>query len=168
VDVRVIPASHDDRSTLRRLLQLYLHDFSEVLQRVPDRDGTFSYPHLDAYWIDEWRKPFLITADGHVAGFALVRTVSVVTGSTDVADMAEFFVVRGLRRYGVGRAAAQALFARFAGTWEIRVIEDYAAARAFWLSVINAAARATPERSSWVNDDGLRFDVFRFETAATG
>ena len=168
MQVEIIPAGSADRSRLRNLLQLYLHDFSEVLPIVPNRDGTFSYPHLDAYWIDDWRKPFLITADGHLAGFALVRTVSVVTGSADVADMAEFFVVRGLRRHGVGRAAAQALFARFAGIWEIRVIEDYAAARAFWLSVINAAARATPERSSWVNDDGLRFDVFRFETAATG
>jgi predicted acetyltransferase len=160
----VIPASPDDRGTLRNLMQLYLHDFSEVLQYAPDRDGTFRYPHLDAYWIDEWRKPFLITADGDIAGFALVRTMSVVTRSADVTDMAEFFIVRGLRRHGVGREAARLLFARFDGTWEIRVIEHYTAARAFWLSVINGAAQRPPERLSWVNDEGLRFDVFRFET----
>ena len=165
VDVRVIPASRDDRSTLRHLLQLYLHDFSEVLPRAPDRDGTFPYPHLDAYWIDEWRKPFLITADGEIAGFALVRTMSLVTGSVGVADMAEFFVVRGLRRHGVGRTAAHLLFAKFPGTWEVRVIDHYAAARAFWLSAINQAAQKPAERVSWANDDGLRFDVFRFETA---
>ena len=164
--VEVVPAANADRTTLCNLLQLYLHDFSEVLQRAPDRDGTFSYPHLDAYWQDDWRKPFLITADGQLAGLALVRTKSVVTGATDIADMAEFFVVRGLRRQGVGRAAARLLFARFHGTWEIRVIDHYAAAQAFWLSVITDAAQGVPERVSWVNDDGLRFDVFRFETAA--
>jgi predicted acetyltransferase len=164
--VQVIPASVEDRTTLRNLMQLYLHDFSEVLTRAPDRDGAFPYPHLDAYWTDEWRKPFLITADDDVAGFALVRTVSVVTGSAGVADMAEFFVVRGLRRCGVGRAAARRLFAEFPGTWEVRVIEHYAAARAFWSAAINDAAQGPAERSSWVNDEGLRFDVFRFETAA--
>jgi predicted acetyltransferase len=168
VDVRVIPASRDDRTKLRNLMQLYLHDFSEVLQYAPDRDGSFSYPHLDAYWKDDWRKPFLITADGHLAGFALVRTASVVTGSAEVADMAEFFVVRGLRRQGVGRAAAHLLFGKFHGTWEVRVIDHYAAARSFWLSVINDAAQGPVERLSWANDDGQRFDVFRFETAATG
>lgn len=164
--VQVIPASAEHQPTLRNLLQLYLHDFSEVLTRAPDRDGTFPYPYLDAYWTDEWRKPFLITADDEVAGFALVRTVSVVTGSAGVADMAEFFVVRGLRRHGVGRAAAHLLFARFHGTWEVRVIDHYPAAQAFWSTVIDDAAEGPAERSSWVNDEGLRFDVFRFETAA--
>jgi len=150
---------------LRNLLQLYLHDFSEVLPRAPDRDGTFPYPHFDAYWIDDWRKPFLITADGEGAGFALVRTKSVVTGFEGVADMAEFFVVRGLRRHGVGRAATHLLFAMFPGTWEIRVIECYAAARAFWLSAIDDVADGPPERLNWVNDHGLQFDVFRFVIA---
>jgi len=164
--VQVIPASAEDRTTLRNLLQLYLYDFSEVLPRAPDPDGTFPYPHLDAYWTDEWRKPFLITADDDVVGFALVRTVSVVTGSAGVADMAEFFVVRGLRRHGVGRAAAHLLFARFHGTWEVRVIEHYAAARAFWSAIIADATNGASERTSWVNDEGLRFDVFRFDTAA--
>ena len=163
--VQVIPATTADRTTLRNLLQLYLHDFSEVLTRAPDRDGTFPYPHLDAYWTDEWRKPFLITADDEVAGFALVRTVSVVTGSAGVSDVAEFFVVRGLRRHGVGRAAAHLLFARFPGAWEVRVIDHYAAAHAFWSAAIGDAAQSAVERSSWVNDDGLRFDVFRFDTA---
>lgn len=88
--VHVIPAASTDRMTLHNLLQMYLHDFSDVLPRAPDRDGMFPYPHLDAYWTDDRRRPFLITADGQLAGFALVRTTSVVTGSADVADMAEF------------------------------------------------------------------------------
>jgi predicted acetyltransferase len=165
MDVQIIPATSEDRPTLRNLLQLYLHDFSEVLPRAPDRDGTFPYPHLDAYWIDDWRKPFLITADGEVAGFAFVRTQSVVTGADGIADMAEFFVVRGLRRHGVGRAAARLLFARFPGTWEVRVIEHYAAARAFWVAAIEQAAQSPPEQSNWVNEHGVRFEVFRFDTA---
>ena len=162
--VQAIPATREDRTALRNLMQLYLHDFSEVLTRAPDRDGTFPYPHLDAYWIDDWRRPFLITADDEVAGFALVRTTSAITGASGITDMAEFFVVRGLRRHGVGRTAARLLFATFPGTWEIRVIEHYAAARAFWTAAINDAAQGAVERSSWVNDDGVRFEVFRFET----
>jgi predicted acetyltransferase len=162
--VQVIPAASADRLTIRNLLQLYLHDFSEVLTRAPDRDGTFPYPHLDAYWTDEWRKAFLITADDDVAGFAFVRAKSAVTGASGVTDMAEFFVVRGLRRHGIGRAAARLLFATFPGTWEIRVIEHYVAARAFWTAAINEATQSAIERSNWVSDDGLQFDVYRFDT----
>jgi predicted acetyltransferase len=162
--VHITPATSGDQPVLRNLLQLYLHDFSELLGATPDSCGLFDYPHFDAYWTDAGRKPFLLDADGRVAGFAFVRTASVLTGATEIADMAEFFVVRGLRRRGVGRAAASALFARFPGKWEVRVMERHAAALAFWSAVIDDVAHGRTERLGWVNDGGVRFSVFRFET----
>ena len=50
--------------------------------------------------------------------------------------MAEFFVLRGERRRGIGRAAALALFERFGGRWEVAQLRDNGPARAFWRTVI--------------------------------
>ena len=50
--------------------------------------------------------------------------------------MAQFFVMRGYRREGVGRTAATILFDRHPGPWEVRVIEENLPAEAFWRSVI--------------------------------
>ncbi len=158
MDVEVVPATRADQPVLRHLLQLHLHDFSEILGTMPSADGLFSYPYLEHYWADSARRPFLLKADNQLAGFALVRTGSLLTGAPGVSDMTEFFVLRGLRRRGVGRAAANALFKRLPGTWEVRVVEHYASALAFWYATITAA-----ERLTWSNDGGLRFTVFRFK-----
>jgi len=91
-----------DKPTLWRLLQLYLHDFSEFLPTDLGPDGEFEYPYFDAYWTELGRAPLVIEAGGHLAGFALVR-------SGVPNDLAEFFVLRRYRRQGVGRQAVAAV-----------------------------------------------------------
>ena len=49
--------------------------------------------------------------------------------------MCEFFVVRAARGHGVGRAAADALFALYPGAWEIPFQEENAVAARFWRRV---------------------------------
>jgi predicted acetyltransferase len=55
--------------------------------------------------------------------------------------MFEFFVVRAVRARGVGRAAAEALFALHPGAWEIPFQEENATAARFWRGVAAGAAR---------------------------
>ena len=55
--------------------------------------------------------------------------------------MFEFFVVRAMRGQGVGRAAAEALFALHPGIWEIPFQEENPAAARFWRGVAAHAAR---------------------------
>jgi predicted acetyltransferase len=127
--VEVIEAAADDQPVVRRLLELYLHDFSLFTGADVDRDGRFGYPYLDAYWRDSDRKPFLFRVDGRWAGFALVRT-----GVPH--DMAEFFIMRKYRRGGVGSAAARDLFARFPGAWQVRQMRANVDATSFWRRAI--------------------------------
>ena len=58
--------------------------------------------------------PLLIRRDGKLAGFALVNAVT-HSGRAADRNMAEFFIVRKHRRSGIGRAAAQKIFSRYAG-----------------------------------------------------
>jgi len=128
-EIKVLEARLADKPVVRRLLELYLHDFSELTDADVDRRGRFGYPYLDLYWTEPERRPFLFRVAGHWAGFALVRT-----GTPH--DMAEFFVVRKYRRTGVGVVAAHHLFDRFPGEWQVRQMRANTGATAFWRRAI--------------------------------
>ena len=121
----VVDASETDRPVLRRLIELYRHDFSEFDDTDVDSHGEFGYRYLDHYWTEPDRHAFLIRCDGRWAGFALVR-------SGDPHDMAEFFVMRKYRRSGVGREAAREVLHRFPGRWTVRQLLTNPAATEFW------------------------------------
>lgn len=142
-------------------MELYLHDFSEILGLTPGNDGRFGYP-LAPYWSDAGRSPFLIRADGQPAGFVLVSLGSQVTGDPNVFDVAEFFVVRGVRRHGVGLATALRVFASFPGTWEVRVIEQNVGALIFWERAVSAFTKGRFESIAWRSERGRNFRVYRF------
>jgi predicted acetyltransferase len=56
----------------------------------------------------------------------------------DSADfrLAEFYVAKSARRLGVGREAAELIFNRFSGSWEIIEILRNQPAVAFWRDVV--------------------------------
>ena len=162
----LVNATPADRGRLENLLQLYLHDFSEIVRNAPQDDGRYPYPYLDAYWRDPGRYPFLIRADGQLAGFAFVARGSRVSGDATIFDMAEFFVVRGFRRGGVGDAAAAHAFSSFVGTWEVRVMEKNVGAQSFWERVVSSFTLGRFEDCTWISERGTNFRVFRFSSAA--
>ena len=153
--IEVIPASPDQEPILANLLELYAHDFSEFYDIGLGSDGKFGYPHLPLYWTEAGRHPFLIKVDGQLAGLALVKRTE--TGW----DMAEFFVVRGHRRHGIGTDAAHAVWRRFPGLWEVRVMESNRKALPFWERAISAfVGKPTPSVS--LEKGGRQWRVFSF------
>ena len=100
------PASPNERALLENLAQFYSYDFSEVLDMHVDEHGRFGKVDLAAYWIDDWKHPFLLRVADKLAGFALISERSKITDERGVFDMTEFFVLRRFRHQGVGRAAA--------------------------------------------------------------
>jgi len=135
--VSLVPVTQPSRVALDNLMQLYVHDWSELLSLDVGPDGRFGAPSLDPYFREDDHHPFLIEVDGHLAGFVLVVARSRITGTVGVHDMAEFFVLRRYRRQGVGLAAAAAAFARFAGRWEVRQRDENVAATSFWRRAID-------------------------------
>jgi predicted acetyltransferase len=67
----------------------------------------------------------------------LVKRGSEVSNLEAVWDMAEFFVIRGYRRRGVGIAVAHQLWRRFPGIWEVRVMESNHSAHPFWTRAVS-------------------------------
>ena len=129
VALLVSPVPLEDKDTVDQLLELYLHDLSKFTGANVSSRGRYGYRYLDDYWTDADRHPFLIRVDNLLAGLAFVRS-----GSPH--DMAEFFVMRKYRRQGVGHDAAQVLFARFPGDWQVRQLAANTSATKFWRAVI--------------------------------
>lgn len=140
--VTVHEATLADTSILRRLMQLYQYDFSEIEETDLDEHGVFAYRYLDHYWTEPGRHPFLVRADGQLAGFALVNAHTYLDDTDQ--SLAEFFILRRYRRAGVGRSAAFEVFSQFSGLWEVRVTEANHTAQSFWHSVISAYIDSEP------------------------
>ena len=145
-EVSLQVATTRDAALLANLLELYIHDLSEIFPIEPGPDGRFGYDRLPLYWSEpERRFPFLIRAAGRVTGFALVTRGSPASDDPNALDVAEFFVLRRYRRSGVGQRAAEKLWDRLPGVWTVRVSEGNQRGLPFWSSVIsgytNSAAK---------------------------
>jgi len=136
--VTLEPASPDRAPLLSNLLALYMHDMSEIFAVEVGADGRFVYDKLPLYWSEpERRFPFLIRSGGKLAGFALVTRGLSGDDAPELLDVAEFFVLRGYRRSGVGREAALLLFGRLPGRWIVRVSEGNRGGVPFWRSTVH-------------------------------
>ena len=138
--LEIVPAAREQEPILENLLELYAHDFSEFHDLAIGEDGRFGYRPLPLYWSEPNRHPFLIRIDGNLAGLVFVKKGSDVSGNEMVWDMAEFFIVRGYRRHGIGTQAAHEVWRQFPGPWEVRVMEANVAAQHFWAAAISQFA----------------------------
>jgi len=161
--IEVIPASPNQESILANLLELYAHDFSEFHNVELGADGRFGYKHLSLYWCEPHRHPFLVRMDGKLGGFVLVKRGSEISSDDTVWDMAEFFILRGYRRRGMGTQTAHEVWQRFSGLWEVRVMESNNSAHQFWARAIAAFVGETIH-SVLVEKHGRRWRVFSFES----
>jgi len=163
--VKLDPAIASDSPLLSNLLQLYIHDLSDVFPEVElGYDGRYGYDRLPLYWSDAQRRfAFVIRCDGRPAGFALATRGSPAVPDPDVLDVAEFFIIRRHRRAGVGRAAASLLWNLLPGKWTVRVLEQNSTALAFWRDVVAEYSKGTATESK-LSAPPNNWRVFFFET----
>lgn len=159
-------ATPSDAAVIANLLELYLYDLSPAFPRIElGADGRFGYEKLPLYWTEPGRRfPFLIRFRTRVAGFALATRGSPMSDDPEVFDVAEFFVLRGYRRHGVGQRAAFLLWDRHPGRWIVRVSEGNAGALPFWTEIV---AKYTGGRATTFTRPGdpHNWRVFSFESA---
>ncbi len=167
--VQIGRAQADEAPTLARLMQLYLHDFSEFAPLGSPYgelagDGLFVYPHLDLYWVEPGREPLLVRINGRLAGFVLVGDWSASGRPVDFA-IAEFFVARKYRRRGIGTEIARQVIDARPGKWEVAVLSVNQPALAFWrqaLPQIHSGAIDMIESTS----ERWNGPIFRFSSDA--
>jgi predicted acetyltransferase len=163
IGVELIQARAEHRHILENLLQLYIHDFSELVPVDVGDDGRYVYEKLPLYWSDDSRLPFLARVDGNLSGFALVAKISEDSGDREAYDMPEFFVLRRYRRRGIGCELAEKVWLRFPGKWQIRVMARNVGGVKFWASSI-AKFTGRAAECAFREVDGKTWHVFSFDS----
>jgi predicted acetyltransferase len=167
--VAIDQAAASEASIIANLLQLYIHDFSELFAGSSrcdlDDDGLY---RPDIPLADWWRLPghvpLLLRVDGRLAGFALINAHGHSGAAVD-RNVAEFFIVRKYRRTGIGTAAAQAIFTRYPGQWEAGVMRANTGAAQFWQRTIAGHPGVGAITSEDCRDDRWNGTIFRFAIA---
>lgn len=133
--LRLTKATVEQKSLVRNLMNMYLHEVSEYREMELDEEGNFPFPDLSCYWVEPDRRPYLIMVKGKCAGFVLVKDIESLTGHT-IHTVPEFFLLNSYRGLGIGEEIARMVFDGHHGLWQIAVPEDNAVARTFWKRVI--------------------------------
>ena len=162
-DIQLEIALREESPILANLLELYAHDFSEFHALDIGPEGRFGYKSLPLYWSESNRHPFLIWFNDMLAGFALAKRGSEISDNREVWDMAEFFVLRGCRRNKIGTLAAQEVWRRFPGLWEVRVMESNPSAIFFWNLAISDFMRE-PVQPVRIEKDGKVWQLYSFRS----
>jgi predicted acetyltransferase len=163
--ISVRRASAADRPMVERLWLMFRHDMSEFGGQLPNPDGTFRTERLVAAFEDrDWACYVFAGPEDRPTGFAIVRSLA---GPVRVLN--SFFVVRSMRRTGIGLQAVTAIVAESPGPWEIAFQDANAAAAHFWRRVATELAdsdwteehRAVPGSPDLPPDRWISFTVPR-------
>jgi predicted acetyltransferase len=157
MNFKLVKASQDEISIMSHLIQFYIYDFSEFVERDVKEDGLFEpYPGLRDYWQEENHKfPYFIKQEKTYLGFVLVRRIE--TTEKNYFSMAEFFVMKRYRKKGLGRSIAQQVFDLHKGHWVVYQRETNKPAQIFWNKVI---AEYTKGQFKERLEDGKRIQEF--------
>lgn len=153
--ITVLPAQPEEKKLVTNLLQLYLHDFSEMEALETNEEGLFTWDGFDNFWTQPNHHIFLVRCENRVVGFAFIKRGAhhEKTNQYDeqLTDMVEFFVLRRYRRQAVGHAMALHCFSAFPGRWQVRVVANNPGAIQFWQKAVAGFSKN-------------KFEVFHLET----
>ena len=162
MNIEVLAASVADKPVVQQMMELYLYDLSEFLNIDLNEHGYFGYSHLDHYWVESNRYPFLIRVNDKLAGFALVHQNTYFSDSKYM--LSEFFILRKYRKQGVGRKVAFHIFDLYCGVWEIYQPHTNHIAKKFWEKIIEAYT-AGKYTKTVMEDEGWAGIMRRFDNS---
>ena len=126
-------ATPGDFAAVRRMLELYQYDLSDIWDQDLDANGEYGFT-LDKHVRAERFFAHVALIEGHYAGVALVAP-AIVT-QTEGYWMEQFFILKKYRRGGSGLALATHVLSCHPGPWEIGQMPGNVAAKSFWRSLI--------------------------------
>lgn len=151
-DLEIRSAEYSDKLILRNMMQLYLYEFSTYDQTEVNQSGVYDYKHLDHYWTETNRRPFIIRVKGQLAGFVLISRYADPVYNEQRWSVAEFFIMKKYRRKGIGTHVALHIFDMFRGKWQVAQIENNLPAQSFWREVIGEYTRGAYKAVAVKND----------------
>lgn len=136
MEIRLELMCVEQKSLLVQLMELYMYEFSVYENIDISEYGYYGYGHIDDYWNEDGRFPYLIRVDGKIAGFALICPHCNYISGENARCIGEFFIMLKYRRKGIGLYVATQLFNIHPGFWEICYLRNNLSAAMFWKKVV--------------------------------
>lgn len=137
--MELVTAAAGEKGILLNLVKMYCYEWSQYNGIDIDDKGEYAFEHdLDRFFTRKDHFPFLVRHGGKLAGFVLIDDDFDYDKGSDHA-ISEFFIMHKYRRMGIGSRAADEVFRRFPGKWEIKMHPGNKASVEFWTSVVNRA-----------------------------
>lgn len=157
----IVRGTEDDRAVLEQLWTMFRHERSDATLVLPDANGRFRQARLDSGLADPAWAAYLFRLGTAPVGLAVVRALD-----SDEAVISSFFVVRGARRGGHGRAAVRTITEQRPGRWAVAFQDSNEPAVRFWTAVASEVDpdwslqhRPVPNRPDLPPDAWIHFAV---------
>lgn len=171
--VETILANKDNENIIKNLYPLYLYDLSEHYGNSPNEYGLYEDESvktlIEQYefqniWFEkpDILFPYIIMADGNPVGFILVATKPYVSKETDYY-VNEFFILRNYRGKNIGEIAANQVFDKFNGRWELFTnhLDTNIRGQKFWRKTVRGYTGNSYEETCGQTIHGEKI-IFRF------
>ena len=138
--IELVAVQRDDKEILRNLMEKYDYELSQYGGDDVNKLGLYGFDYLDNYWQEGAKRwAFFIKADGKLAGFAMILSDYFYLDDKE-SDyvMSDFFVMYKYRNAGVGRFAANKLFDKYSGIWQLNTAKINTTSVAFWTKVVSS------------------------------
>ena len=145
-------------------MQFYNYELSQWYPIDFSMTGLYSIHSKAGYWATAGVAPYLIKANGNLAGFAVVD--GEVIDPRCAYNLGYFFVARRYRKQGVGLAMFSTLLKLFPGAWEVYHLAKNQSAAQFWPSAFEKAGVVGINTSSEVIHDEASV-LYRFSAVST-
>lgn len=175
MEVKLKLADKNTANIIKNMYPLYLHDLSEHYGNFPNDFGIYEDEPMTTLmeqyevqniWFEkpEVLFPYIITVDDKPAGFALVTTAQYAPKGVDYY-LAEFFLLRPYRGKNIAQLAAQELFTKCTGKWELytNYLPKNVVGQKFWRKVISTFTNNNYEETIGDTMNGVLM-IFKFDS----
>ena len=163
--IEIVYVERDEKEILRNLMEKYDYELSQYGDGDVNKLGLYGFDYLDNYWQEGAKRwAYFIKVNDKLAGFALVISDYFYLKNHQTGYvMSDFFVMYKYRGTGVGKFAANYLFDKYKGIWQLNTIENNTISTEFWKKVVG---EYTNEKYEFLPNDelGEGHKVFLFST----
>lgn len=140
--IEIAAMERDEKQILLNLSEKYEYELSQYFVHYVNELGLYGFENLngldDFYYKNEKGWVFFIKVDGKLAGFAIVcNDYSYLKSKKPDYVLADLFVMYRYRGMGVGKFAANYLFNKFKGIWQLNAFTKNTNSVRFWVKAIS-------------------------------
>lgn len=149
-----------DKTILRNLYSLYLHDLSSCATNIDiGEDGFFHFDDLDMFWRVEGISPYLIKLDDNIIGFLLLLERPFLKKEIDFG-INDLFILNKYKGKGLGRQAVNELLQEKRGKYFVVELVENKPAVSFWKKLFTEGNIGFEERAELIDEEPCLIQTF--------